>query len=122
MIQPCQRVLGPVPAAFMRRFTFVVCAFLPAIRAGYGARDSDPDGRAAETSRPDRGTNKRGRSTTIGVGASTASSLREKASAANNGHPLQGMSAAGSNPVKRRRRCDRSFLRKRRFRDSYALE
>jgi len=49
----------------MRRFTFVVCAFLPAIRDGYGARGSDPDGRAAETSRPDRGTNKRGRSTTI---------------------------------------------------------
>jgi hypothetical protein len=71
----------------------------------------------APTAEPTRG----GAQRRFRAGASTALSLSEKTSAANDGHPLQGMSAAGSNPVKRRRRCDRSCLRRRRFRYSYAL-
>ena len=71
----------------------------------------------APTAEPTRG----GAQRRFRAGASTALSLSEKTSAANHGHPLQGMSAAGSNPVKRRRRCDRSCLRTRRFRYSYAL-
>ena len=71
------RSSGPFPAAFRRRSTFVAGAFLQASRDGYGARGSDLDGRAAETSRPDRRA-AMGRSPTISAGASTALSLREK--------------------------------------------
>ena len=47
------------------------------------------------------------RSPTINAGASTALSLREKTSAANDGHPREGMSSARSNP----HHCRASFPR-----------
>ena len=59
---------------------------------------SDLDGRAAETSRPDRRASI-GRSPTINAGASTALSLREKTSAANDGHPHEGMSCRAEQPT-----------------------
>ena len=96
------------------RSTFVAGAFLQASRDGYGARSSDLDGRAAETSRPDRRaddgplTDDRRRRIDRLV-------VEGKTSAANDGHPHEGMSSAGSNPVICRRRCDRSFPRRRRF-------
>ena len=123
MIQePCQRVrrsrFRPLSGAGPRSSSAPSCR-----RAGtdtaQGARTlmDERQKHPAPTAEPTRGAAQR----RFRAGASTALSLREKTSAANDGHPLEGMSAAGSNPVKRRRRCDRSFLRRRRFRDSYAL-
>ena len=73
---PVSALSGPFSAAFRPRSTFVAGAFLQASRDG-GARESDLDGRAPATPRPDRRT-AMGRSQTTNAGASTALSLREK--------------------------------------------
>ncbi len=73
---PVSAFVGPVPAAFMRRFTFVVGAFLPAIDgcdAGARTLMDERQKHPAPTAEPTRaGAQRRFR-----AGASTALSLRE---------------------------------------------
>ena len=67
-------------------------------RPGRGARSSDLDGRAAETSRPDRRA-AMGRSPTINVRHIDRLVVEGKASAANDGHPHEGMSLSAEQPT-----------------------
>jgi len=92
---PVSAFVGSVSGRFQAQVQFVAGAFLQANRDGYGARGSDLDGRAAETSRPDRRA-AMGRSPTINVGHIDRLVVEGKASAANDGHPHEGMNSARS--------------------------
>jgi hypothetical protein len=116
---PVSAIIGPIRAAFRRKSTFVAGAFLQASGDGYGARGSDLDGRAAETSRPNRRA-AMGRSPTINVRHIDRPVVEGKTSADNDGHPDEGMSSAPGNPRHCRRRWA-SFPRGDIFRNSYAL-
>ena len=100
---PVSAIIGPIRAAFRRKSTFVAGAFLQASRDGHGARSPDLDGRAAETSRPDCRA-AMGRSPTINVRHIDRLVVEGKSSAANDGHPHEGMSSARSDPCHCRRR------------------
>jgi hypothetical protein len=114
---PVSAFVGPIPA-FRRRSTFVAGAFLQASRDGGGARGSDLDGRAAETSPQPQ--SRDGPLTDDQRRSIDRLVVEGKTSAANDGHPHEAMSSARSDQRHCRRRSA-SFPRCGIFRDSYAL-